>query len=159
MGSRPCGTTRPTNGPLGRRSAPQLHRTCTFYMKSPLPSPEVLPAGGGWVVLGFTVARLLVPTSPPPACFKLLKVLKSGVCNLNTFNQKKCKEIRYLTQFETGCCPPLRAPRGDGPCLDVDQPHSGGGDAVTGAVFPARDSAGGVRRAPMACDWERQPGK
>ena len=36
-----------------------------FTMKSPFPSPEVLPAGGGWVVFGFTVARLLVPTSPP----------------------------------------------------------------------------------------------
>ena len=36
-----------------------------FSTKSPFPSPEVLPAGGGWVVLGFTVARLLVPTSPP----------------------------------------------------------------------------------------------
>ena len=36
-----------------------------FAVKSPFPSPDVLPAGGGWVVFGFTVARLLVPTSPP----------------------------------------------------------------------------------------------
>ena len=44
-------------------SGPIMIRDLTT--KSVVPPTEVLPCEVGGVVLGFTVARLLVPTSPP----------------------------------------------------------------------------------------------
>ena len=40
-----------------------------FTMKSPLPSPKVLPAGGGWVVLGFHSGAPAGPHLPPARLF------------------------------------------------------------------------------------------
>ena len=64
-------------------------------MKSPFPSPEVLPAGGGWVVLGFTVARLLVPTSPPRGEVGGLYLFSKKTTWMGSYTANRYDDIRY----------------------------------------------------------------
>ena len=62
------GAPMPAPAAIARPSLINCGWSCCTFVKSPLPSPEVLPAGGGWVVLTrcMTVARMPAGPHLPP---------------------------------------------------------------------------------------------